>query len=91
MTETFTYGKNILNRAHRVHGQIEALEKAIEEHHERTAVMQLLAATRGAINGLMAEIMENMLNEQVINHCEISDAQQESLDEVLRLVRTYLK
>lgn len=92
MSETHKYSKNILNRAHRVHGQIEALERAIMEEQERSSVLQLLAATRGAMNGLMAEIMHGMLNDKVLNNgCDPTPEQQATLEEIMRLIRTYLK
>jgi DNA-binding FrmR family transcriptional regulator len=46
-------------------GQVAAVEKAIEEGAECDAVLQQLAAVRGAANGLMAQVLEGHLREHM--------------------------
>ena len=51
----------------RIRGQIEAVERALEQEIGCADVMQLIAAARGAINGLMAEVMEDHIRVHVID------------------------
>ena len=50
--------KKALTRVRRIKGQAEALERALESGADCAPVLQQLAALRGAVNGLMAEVME---------------------------------
>ncbi|ENI2487418.1 metal-sensing transcriptional repressor, partial [Escherichia coli] len=47
--------KKVLTRVRRIRGQIDALERALENGAECRAILQQIAAVRGASNGLMAE------------------------------------
>src|SRR2546427_1852225 len=58
MAHTQRDKKKLLDRIRRIRGQVNAVEKAVEEERECSAVLQTLAACRGAINGLLAEIIE---------------------------------
>ena len=49
----------LLKRVRRIRGQIEAVERALEQEIGCEDIMQLIAPTRGAINGLVAEVMED--------------------------------
>ena len=51
--------QKLLNRVRRLRGQIDALERALEAEDSCTQVMALLTAARGAINGMMAEVVED--------------------------------
>jgi DNA-binding FrmR family transcriptional regulator len=63
-----TKGKvKLLNRVRRIKGQISAIEKALDGDQECSKVLQTIAACRGAINGLMAEVMEGHVRYHVIN------------------------
>lgn len=84
--------KKILNRVRRIRGQIEAIESTLEEEAECASVLQLIAGARGALNGLMAEIAEGHIREHVIDPTrKPSKAQLEAADELVDLIRTYLK
>ena len=80
-------GKLVM-RARRIRGQIEAVERTLADDKEDCAdTLQLLAACRGAINSLMAEVMEAHIRE----HIGRSKASQGVTDDVLAIVRAYLK
>ncbi len=84
--------KKLLNRARRIRGQVEAIERTLEQANECSAVLQLIAGTRGALNGLMAEVAEGHIREHVIDPSrKPSGAQLEEADELVDLVRAYLK
>lgn len=52
-------------RVRRIGGQVTALERALADHVECGAVLQQLAAVRGAVNGLVFELLESHLREHV--------------------------
>jgi len=82
----------LLARIRRIRGQVDAVERAIEQNSEEAEIMQLIASIRGAFNGLMGELIEDMIQVHVIEPIENPDPQW--LDETKQLVsilRTYLK
>jgi DNA-binding FrmR family transcriptional regulator len=83
--------KRVLARVRRVRGQLDALETSLVEGAECGPVLQQIAAMRGAVNGLMAGVLESHLREEFTSVVETTEAQRSSIDEVISLVRTYLK
>ena len=49
----------LVNRAKRIHGQMERVERSLQEEQDCANVLMLLAAVRGGIDGLMAEVLED--------------------------------
>lgn len=83
--------KRVLARVRRVRGQLDALERALEEGTDCGPVLQQIAAIRGAVNGLMAGVLESHLREEFVHLGAAGVASQKSIDEVISLVRSYLK
>ena len=83
-----------ITRLRRIRGQGDALERAVEAGTDCAPILQQLAALRGAVNGLMAEILDGHLREeftQVATDPKIRKQHQQSIDEVIALVRSHLK
>ncbi|KPG95960.1 regulator [Pseudomonas sp. RIT-PI-q] len=83
--------KRVLAWVRRVRRQLDALETSLEEGADCAPVLQQIAALRGAINGLMAGVLESHLREDFTSLVDTTEAQRSSIDEVISLVRTYLK
>ena len=83
--------KKLLNRVRRLRGQIDAIERALEADGSCTEVMRLLTAARGAMNGLMAELLEGHIRFHVIDPKKMSSEQALATDELIDIVRSYLK
>lgn len=81
--------KRALTRLRRIRGQAEALERAVEAGTECAALLQQIAALRGAANGLMAEVLESHFRE-TFGHEARADSDTQ-IDEIMRILRTYLK
>ena len=62
---TIQHKRALIRRVHRVRGQIEAVERALAEERGCEAVVQLIAAARGAINALAAEVLCEHLTSHV--------------------------
>ena len=83
--------KKVLARVKRIRGQCDALERALEAGADCNPVLQQIAAIRGAVNGLMSEVMEAHLREEFGQPAQ-SDAQRQArVTEMAGLVRSYLK
>lgn len=95
MGHTVKGKKPLLARVRRIKGQAAAIERALEEGEECMAVLQQIAAIRGAVNGLMAEVLEGHLREHLLldiaTAAEQDPARQQEVDQVMRIVRSYLK
>ena len=79
--------KKLLARVRRIGGQLGSVERAIAEGAECGAVLQQLAAVRGAVNGLIFQIMEGHLTA----HVGGQDMPEEELAPVLAVLRSYMK
>lgn len=91
--------KRAITRLRRIRGQAEALERTIAEGAECGPVLQQLAAMRGAVNGLMSDVLQGHLRE-TFGHADctpeaVSDPAHARLhaaiDEAVSLVRSYLR
>jgi DNA-binding FrmR family transcriptional regulator len=91
MPHTAEEKKRVLARVRRVKGQIDALERALEEGVDCGPILQQIAAVRGAVNGLMAGVLESHLREEFSHVARANGAQQGAIEEVVSLVRSYLR
>lgn len=91
MPHTIAAKKPLLARVRRIRGQLEALERALSAEVECAAVLQQTAAIRGAVSGLMAEVLEGHLREHLAREGNSRKAQRQDLEAVVRIVRTYLR
>ena len=92
MAHTAQDQKKLLNRVSRIRGQVDAIEKALSDGDECSAVLQTVTACRGAMNGLMAEILEGHIRHHVLDpDGNATNEQKSAAEDVIKLVRTYLK
>ncbi len=77
-----------ITRLRRIKGQAEALERAVEAGSECAPILQQLAAMRGAVHGLMADLLDGHVREVLSQQPAPS---QQAVDETLALLRSYLK
>lgn len=80
-----------LTRIKRIKGQVSTLEQALEQGTDCGAVLMQLAAVRGAVNGLMATVLESYLREEFPSGATMSDSQNKSIDDAISIVRSYLR
>jgi DNA-binding FrmR family transcriptional regulator len=80
-----------LSRVRRIKGQVEAIERALETEGECEEILQLVASCRGALNGLMAELIDGHLRFHVLDpEQKASRSQLEAADELMAVVKRYL-
>jgi DNA-binding FrmR family transcriptional regulator len=82
----------LLHRIRRIKGQLEAAERAVEEEQDCSVVLHTLAACRGALNGLVAEVIEGHIRHHVVNpDTEPTSEQARAAQQLIDVVRAYLK
>ena len=92
MSHTVREKTKLLNRVRRIRGQIEAVERALEQESGCADVLQLIAGVRGAVSGLMAEVMEDHIRAHVIEPgAGLHSEQAHAAEELIDVVRAYLK
>ena len=79
---------DLVNRTKKVIGQLESVLRALNEDAPCAHVLQRLSATRGAINSLMAELMEDHIRNHMGGNRKSSS---EAADDLIEIVRAYLK
>ena len=90
MSHTSKNKAKMLARARRIKGQVEAIERALEGGSECEDILQLVASCRGALNGLMAELIEGHLRFHVLDPAQKTHPSQlEAADELIAVVKRY--
>ncbi|MFQ0815297.1 transcriptional regulator [Brucella anthropi] len=91
MNHTIREKQKLINRVRRIRGQLEGVERMLEDEKGCAEVMQVIAGVRGAVNGLMAEVIED----HILMHVADGDLPQKERDEgageLVDVVRAYLK
>lgn len=82
--------QKLLNRIRRIRGQVEATQEAIDSDTGCAAVMHQLVACRGAINSLLAEVLEDHVREHLVGGAR-SKAQVRAADELIDIAHAYFR
>ena len=90
MGHTIRDKTKLLARVRRIKGQSEAIERALESEVGCGETLQLIAGARGAMNGLMAEILEQHLRSHVLEG-QTREDRGIAAGELIDVVRAYLK
>lgn len=92
MAHTLREKEKQILRVRRIRGQIEALERALTNQVECSDVLQLITAARGALNGLMAELVEDQVRFHVLDPKQKPSSEQAlAADALVDIIRSYLK
>ena len=78
----------LVNRTKKLIGQLESVLRALEKDAHCADILQRLAATRGSLNSLMGELMEDHIRNHMPRNSKSSE---EAADDLITIVRTYLK
>ena len=79
---------DLVNRTKKIIGQLESVLRGLHEDEHCADVLQRLAAARGAINSLMAELMEDHIRNHMPRNSKSSE---EAAEDVIEIVKSYLK
>jgi DNA-binding FrmR family transcriptional regulator len=92
MGHTIQKKTDLLKRVRRVRGQIEAVERALEEEKGCAEVLHVVMAARGGMNSLMGEIISDHIRLHVVDPArERNPSRAKGAEELLAVVQAYLK
>jgi DNA-binding FrmR family transcriptional regulator len=92
MTHTVREKQKLLARVRRIRGQVEAMERALENESGCEKVMHLIASTRAAMAGLMAEVVEDHVRTHLVDPDKHPGAlDPDGVEQLLDVVRAYMK
>ena len=90
MPETSRERVKLLNRVKRIRGQMDAIERTLVAEEDCANILMQLAAVRGGINGLMAEVLEDHIRLHLLQDGR-APLTPDLGEELIDLVRAYLK
>jgi DNA-binding FrmR family transcriptional regulator len=91
MGHTIKEKTKLLNRVRRVLGQVQALERAVEDEKGCSDVLPLVVAARGAMNSLMAEIIEDHIRMHVVDPDHERGSRAKGAEELIDIIQAYLR
>jgi len=83
--------QKLLSRVRRLAGQIDAVQRSVTDGDECADILMLLAAIRGGVNSLMAEILEDHVRLHITHPDRAKESPEELTEDLIGLVRAYLK
>lgn len=92
MAHTIEDKRSLLNRVNRIRGQIEAIHRSLQEEADCNDILQMIAASRGAIDGLMREVIEGHIESHVVDPKDAPGSERAKATKTLiKVMRAYLK
>jgi DNA-binding FrmR family transcriptional regulator len=77
--------QKLLSRIKRLAGQIGAVERSVTEGDECADILMLLAAIRGGVNSLMAEILEDHIRLHITHPNRVKQSPEELTEDLISL------
>ncbi len=92
MSHTVHEKQKLLARVRRIKGQVEAIERSLDGEAGCDQILHLIAGTRGALAGLMAEVVEDHVRTHLVDAEKYPQALNgDAAEQLLEVIRTYLK
>ncbi|WP_442794089.1 metal/formaldehyde-sensitive transcriptional repressor [Paraburkholderia sp. HD33-4] len=91
MSHLSEHKDDLLKRVRRIAGQVQAIERSLESDADCEKVLHLVAATRGAMNGLLDEIVEAHAREHVAHPDLTASQRKKGVDALIEAIRRYSK
>lgn len=92
MAHTKADKKKLIDRVRRIRGQIEAIERSLEQEKDCSEVLHHIAGCRGAMNGLMAEVVEGHIRSHIVAPVNGDRRKQtEAAEQLIDLIKSYLR
>lgn len=83
--------KKITLRVKKIQGQVQAIERALNDDTSCASILQQICAVRGAINGLMNQVLEVHLKDTLVDGDSTELQRNEELIEISKILKSYLK
>jgi DNA-binding FrmR family transcriptional regulator len=79
----------LLRRLGRIRGQVEAVQRALEEDASCAAILQQATACRGALDGFIAEVIEDHIRSHLVEEKDRARVTK-AAEELIGIVHSYL-
>jgi DNA-binding FrmR family transcriptional regulator len=83
--------QKLVARIKRIRGQVDSIERSLSTGDDCADILMLLANVRGGVNSLMAEVLEDHIRLHMMNPDKAQFPSQEIAEDLIDLVRAYLK
>ena len=91
MSHTIRQKAKLSQRVARIRGQLDAVARALDTEAECGEVLRLIASARGAMNGLMAEVLEDHIRAHAFRGAKPRSEEAQASEDLVDVVHTYLK
>ena len=92
MAHTIRDKQKLLNRVSRLKGQLEAVDKALNEEADCSHILHILSACRGATDSLMAEVIEGHILLHIVDpNRKPTSEQSKAAQDLIDVIKSYLK
>lgn len=92
MSHTVREKQKLLNRVRRIKGQVEAIERALEDERGCNDVLQQITSCRGAMNGLLAVVLEDHIRTHLVDaDVEGHERDGSATEQLIEVVHSYFK
>ena len=91
MSHTIRKKKKLALRVARIRGQVEALARALDGEAECSDVLRLIASARGAMDSLMAEVIEGHIRDHAFRGARPTSEEGRAAQDLVGIIRSYLK
>jgi DNA-binding FrmR family transcriptional regulator len=84
--------QKLIARVRRIGGQLDAVERALVQEADCDETLRLLASARGAMNGLMFEVLEGFIRDHIVTKpLDPTSEEARAVEQLVDVVRAYLK
>ena len=90
MSHALENRKKLTTRVNKIQGQLNSLKNMLEGEGQCMAVLQQIAAIRGATNGLMKEVIKGHMLEHIAEE-DNADKRKSEMDDVIKILDSYMK
>jgi DNA-binding FrmR family transcriptional regulator len=91
MGHTIRDKQKLLNRVRRIRGQIDAIERALNEESDCIKVLQQITSCRGAMTGLLAVVLEDHIRTHLVDADAHDGEQGDAKEQLIDVVHSYFK
>lgn len=92
MSHTVREKQKLVNRIRRIRGQVDSIERALDGEAECAEIMHLIAGCRGAMNGLLVEVIEDHIRTHLVDRVTDPGAlKEDACEQLVDVVHSYFK
>ena len=91
VSHTIRQKAKLSKRVARIRGQVDAIARGLEDELECGEILRRIASARGAMNSLMAEVMEDHIRAHAFRGAKPTSDESLAADDLVDVVRSYLK